>query len=112
MSKRIQTSNRKAHLKELLKTLDTYEILKDKIVLSWNVSRRQIERYLSEIRKDNNSLERMLKLKNDTRLSYRIPKELSIKLNQFHQKHIKQDKNLKKVDVLIAALMEYITNKG
>jgi len=112
MSKRIQTLNRKAHLKELLKTLDTYEILKDKIVLSWNVSRRQIERYISDIKRNNYYLNRMLKLKNDTRLSYRIPKELSIKLNKFHQEHIKKDKDLKKVDILIAALMEYMSNKG
>jgi len=108
MSKRIEISKRKAYLKELMKSLDTHKILKDKVVLSWNISQRQVENYLSDVKKDNYYLNRMLKLKNDTRLSYRIPKELSIKLDKFHKKQLKKDKNIKKVDILIIALMEYI----
>lgn len=106
MTKRIETTNRKAYIKELLKT--NKDIYSDPIVKTWNISKRQIDRYIQDIKKPNYELNRLLAAKNDTAFNNRIPKELSILIDKYIKKHSKKDKDLTKNKILVKALYEYL----
>ena len=107
MTKKIQTSNRKAYLKELLKENKTiYNILKDNKVKSWNISRRQIERYLESINKSTYELDKLLSIpgKELYKGTYRVPKQLKKDIKAYCSNN-----NLKQQNVVIQALYEYLS---
>ena len=103
ISKRITTINRLEYIKELLN--DKIDIKKDKKVISWNISNRQIDRYIKTIKENNQELNKLLAAKNDTRLSIRIPAKLKNKLNEYYKD---KANNTNQVEVIITALYEYL----
>jgi len=108
MSKLIQTTSRKAHLKELLENNQTiYYILMDDKVKSWNISRRQIERYLESIRRSNHKLNKLLNIPNKElhKTTYRIPKSIKEEVKAYCSKS-----NLSQQNIIIQALYEFLEN--
>ena len=103
ISKRITTINRLEYIKELLN--DKIDIKKDKKVISWKISNRQIDRYIKTIKENNQELNKLLAAKNDTRLSIRIPAKLKNKLNEYYKD---KANNTNQVEVIITALYEYL----
>ena len=108
MTKKIQTTNRKAYLKELLENNQAiYDILKNDKVKSWNISRRQIERYLENIKKSNYELNKLLNIpsKELNKTTYRIPKSIKKDIKAYCSKN-----NLKQQNIIIQALYEFLEN--
>ena len=105
MTKRIETSNRKAHIKELLLHNPNCNIYKDDEVITWNISKRQIERYLESIRRSNRELNKLLSIpgKELHKGTYRIPNELKDQLKAYCD-----SKDLKQQNIVIMALYEYL----
>ena len=108
MTKTIETTNRKTYLKELLEKNKTISyILKDKKVISWNISRRQIERYIESIKKSDHKLNKLLSIpyKELHKTTYRIPKELKKDIKAYCSK-----KDFKQQNIIIQALYEFLEN--
>jgi len=108
MTKQLETIKRLTLIKKLLKQgKTTNDIMKNRTVKSWNIQRRQINRYVKDI-KDNELYQvTLLKDKDLKKATYRMPKELNEKLKKYCT-----DNKLVQKEVVILAITEYLNNKS
>lgn len=100
----MELTNRLEYIEQLIR--EKKSVRDDEIVKGWKISSKQLKRYIDKVVETDRELIGLLKCKDMVKSTFRIPKPLKIKLNDYYKSnHTTQQK------IVIRALYEFLRDK-